>query len=471
MATIVVLGMHRSGTSCVARALHEGGMYLGENLMNHVASDNLEGHWEARGAVNINDEILAASGAAWHQVPQDLTLVPPAGIEERMAVFLKQLASRPIHGFKDPRTLITLPLWKPHLAQAKIVACLRHPYNVATSLSRRVIDWKWEQGLELWARYNSRLLSFTSEADPGSVYWFDFDAEPAAAEETLRGLVSALGLQAKDEQFNSFLRHHEEQPPIEDSNLAELYEALRQRAGAQPARVESGTSPAQAEPRANGEFQRLRSVNLRHDELLQRQQASIWTLESELREARSRYDELRGRWGALAEQQQQAEARQQQTAVRCDEAQRRGDVLEAALHAQAQARSAEQQSFEARLIEAARALTYLRELSEQQHAFHVTFCQQLQERIETLQQGTSQLLERSALLGQRVESFEKQAEQFEQRTLLLEQRAELFAQRTVRLEQRLFWPMVARKSRAAWARLKRALSLPGVSADRVAGSH
>src|SRR5687767_3615561 len=309
MGTIVVLGMHRSGTSCVARALHEGGMYLGENLLNHVASDNLEGHWESRDAIEINDDILSASGASWHQVPEDLTLVAPPGIDARMAEFLEQLAAQPIHGFKDPRTLITFPLWQPHLADARYVACLRHPYNVADSLARRVLEWKWEQGLQMWAEYNLRLLHYTSEVDPASVFWFDFDAEPARAKQLLRRLVTALGLEAKEDRFNSFLRHHEAQPEIKEPHLAELYAALRERVAAQQAQLEASQSlveavlcPAAPQPGVQEQVDQLRGVNLRHDELLQRQQASIWSLESEVRASQSRYDDLQGHWAALAQQ-------------------------------------------------------------------------------------------------------------------------------------------------------------------------
>jgi hypothetical protein len=454
MPTIVVLGMHRSGTSCVARALHEGGMYLGDKLMNQVASDNLEGHWEAWNAVQINDDILTASGAQWHRLPLDLTLAPPEGIDQRIEQFLEELAVQPVHGFKDPRTLITFPVWEPHLSDARIVACLRHPYNVATSLARRVIDWRWEQGLELWMEYNLRLLHYTSEVDPAWVYWFDFDAEASAADEALRGLITALGLQPKQEHFNSFLRHHDELPRIEDPRLAELYDALRERARSQRPSAAAPRAPAEqtvcgdaAASEARRELRQMRLVSVRHDELIQRQQASIWTMSCELQQARARCEDVQNQCSALAEQhQQQAQhqqqyeqnacARQHEVALRLEELGHRDAALELMLQVETQSRTAEQQTLQVRLEADSQSLRSLQELALQQQAINAAANQELKNHIEALCQ-------RAELLAQ-------------QKELLLQQNG-LLAYRVDVLEQRLFWPMVARKLRAGLDRVRQRL--------------
>lgn len=354
MTAVVVLGMHRSGTSCVAKALHEGGLYLGPELMDQTSADNLEGHWEALEAVRINDAILAASGAAWDSIPPDLSLVAPGGIDGRIAAFVSDLAQRPMHGFKDPRTLITFPLWKPHLGEVKIVACLRHPYNVARSLARRRTDeWTIERGLKLWTQYNARLLRYCDEADPASVYWFDYDAEPGAVQASLESIVRQLGLNAPSSGFNPFLRHHEEQPVFEDPIVAELYAELRQRAAVSAqTQISSPKTETPSLP-----LQQLRAVHSHHDELLQRQQAALADVQQRLFDALCQCerltiqrDELAARCHHLEESLVQQMQSVEKMIYDC------GQSFAAKLYEQHQAHAAAHNYLEQRLLLAEQAL-------------------------------------------------------------------------------------------------------------------
>ena len=63
---ICIAGMHRSGTSMVARLLNLCGLYLGpESELSPPAPDNPEGYWENKHFVGINDRILAHLDAGW----------------------------------------------------------------------------------------------------------------------------------------------------------------------------------------------------------------------------------------------------------------------------------------------------------------------------------------------------------------------------------------------------------------------
>src|SRR5262249_1740037 len=64
---IVVLGMHRSGTSALAGMLHHLGVALGDELMPATA-DNPRGYWEHRDIVAINDRLMTELGRTWHDV-------------------------------------------------------------------------------------------------------------------------------------------------------------------------------------------------------------------------------------------------------------------------------------------------------------------------------------------------------------------------------------------------------------------
>ena len=77
---VIVLGMHRSGTSAVAGALGVLGVNLGERLVQAQA-DNPKGYWEHADAVQLHERLLAALGSAWEdprELPVDWTQTPPA---------------------------------------------------------------------------------------------------------------------------------------------------------------------------------------------------------------------------------------------------------------------------------------------------------------------------------------------------------------------------------------------------------
>jgi len=61
---IFVIGMHRSGTSVVARAMNLLGVSLGkpEHIMRAAEDNNAEGFWENQLITDLNDEILARIG-------------------------------------------------------------------------------------------------------------------------------------------------------------------------------------------------------------------------------------------------------------------------------------------------------------------------------------------------------------------------------------------------------------------------
>jgi hypothetical protein len=66
--TIVILGMHRSGTSTIARILASIGINMGERIMGANES-NPFGHYENLDFVELNDEILINAGGSWKKPP------------------------------------------------------------------------------------------------------------------------------------------------------------------------------------------------------------------------------------------------------------------------------------------------------------------------------------------------------------------------------------------------------------------
>ena len=64
MSPILITGFHRSGTSAVAKAFHEGGLDLGSELLGAEFA-NPYGHFEDEPAIEVHDEILRGEGLTW----------------------------------------------------------------------------------------------------------------------------------------------------------------------------------------------------------------------------------------------------------------------------------------------------------------------------------------------------------------------------------------------------------------------
>jgi len=141
---ILVLGMHRSGTSAVTRVINLLGADLGGDLLP-PAEDNALGFWEHRGIVKIHEELLDALGSSWHSV-QPLPagwLSTTAAITARGKLIdtLREFSNAPLWAVKDPRLCRLLPLWLLVLddlnVRAHAVFVVRHPDEVGQSLLTR----------------------------------------------------------------------------------------------------------------------------------------------------------------------------------------------------------------------------------------------------------------------------------------------------------------------------------------------
>ncbi len=225
MPLVVILGMHRSGTSYVAQLLHAAGYNLGDDVLNHGESDNLAGHWESQTAIAINDQILDCSGGSWCEPPTKL--VSNEATWECIDRFVDWMSRRRLSAFKDPRTTITFPVWRHRLRHYQLIACLRHPMAVARSLQVRQ-GWHLARGLALWVDYNRRLLDCLQQ-EPSALL-FDFDADAAWIERWFENCCHHLDISSGVsawQALNPFLRHHEATGPIPDPRARDLYDQLK----------------------------------------------------------------------------------------------------------------------------------------------------------------------------------------------------------------------------------------------------
>lgn len=174
---IFVLGMHRSGTSALARMLS----LLGASLPLHLyppGIGNEAGHWEPEAAVRLHDQLLETAGTA----ANDLCGPVESWFETRTAhMFTEQMGElvssefgdRPLFVFKDPRTALVFPLWRRVLARAAIrcvaVIVSRNPVEAALSLADRQAkatpgqSWPLDRGGLLWLRYTLAAERYTRD--------------------------------------------------------------------------------------------------------------------------------------------------------------------------------------------------------------------------------------------------------------------------------------------------------------------
>ncbi len=152
---LLILGMHRSGTSAMAGASAIAGASFGEHLVE-AQEDNVRGYFEDRRVLSLHEEYLAAIGSSWDDIV--LTRRPnrlgEAEFRGDLAGLLEEWANAPLPAVKDPRLSRLLDLWLPVLEKAgmapRIVVIHRDQHEVAESLARRDGFAGEKSGL-LWA--------------------------------------------------------------------------------------------------------------------------------------------------------------------------------------------------------------------------------------------------------------------------------------------------------------------------------
>jgi hypothetical protein len=147
---ILILGMHRSGTTMVAELLDALGLFLGHELQ----SDH-----EATFFLDLNDLMLRQVNAAWdNPAPMQAFLRHPEAVELTARCLRRDVLSSSVRqflglrkylkyrtverldrpwGWKEPRTVFTLPLWLKLFPRARLVHIVRNGVDVAASLMTR----------------------------------------------------------------------------------------------------------------------------------------------------------------------------------------------------------------------------------------------------------------------------------------------------------------------------------------------
>ena len=203
---VVILGMHRSGTSLIAKSIELFNYSLGDHLMP-AGDDNPKGFWEDVDLVALNDKFLGSNLASWESPLYGDRLSAELALEfqnDAQKFLAHKLASRNRLAIKDPRMCVLMDFWSAQFARARVnvkyITVYRNPLDIAWSLAARD-GMDIEHGLLLAYRYNRLLAEFLG-LDAFVVDYGEFIAEPR---KQLKRIGAYLEAPADDNAVSEFV--------------------------------------------------------------------------------------------------------------------------------------------------------------------------------------------------------------------------------------------------------------------------
>jgi len=184
---VLVVGMHRSGTSAVAGWLHTHGVNMGDNMLESHNS-NAKGHFENVDLIQFHKKIAKEAGIHdWKSADHNITWNAEQ-IANAKQLILNRDQKHVQWGWKDPRLCLFLDDWLSQLKSATIIVVYRNARDVALSLQKREIKnylarfnitpsknmtkvfqkmlfFRFTKYEELWSAYNKKILNGISEKE------------------------------------------------------------------------------------------------------------------------------------------------------------------------------------------------------------------------------------------------------------------------------------------------------------------
>lgn len=141
---VIVLGMHRTGSSLVSSILHHAGINMGDTCQ-WKSYDNPAGFYEDKEFLSFNIRLLQKLNSNWYTIPRMndvINLMYDNKIINKVDTLIKKRQHKIKWGFKDPRTVLTLPIYMHYLCnkhknKTKLIFVYRNPVAVAKSLMIR----------------------------------------------------------------------------------------------------------------------------------------------------------------------------------------------------------------------------------------------------------------------------------------------------------------------------------------------
>lgn len=237
---VLILGVHRSGTSVLTETAARLGLYPGEpGDLDAGDRWNENGYWEHREIRAVDEALLAAADTDWSSASgfdaARLTEGERAGLEARARALVASLDGRSPWVAKDPRMCVLLPFWLPLLSAPAFLFSLRGPLSVARSLRARD-GFPLPVGVALWEVQLLAALAAT-KGRPRAAFWYeDLVGSPKTETERVAswlrdraGLDAEVGetVVATDVRLRHHVTDHDEESRRLPPGARRLLEALR----------------------------------------------------------------------------------------------------------------------------------------------------------------------------------------------------------------------------------------------------
>jgi 2-polyprenyl-3-methyl-5-hydroxy-6-metoxy-1,4-benzoquinol methylase/glycosyltransferase involved in cell wall biosynthesis len=290
---VLIVGMHRSGTSALAGMMARLGANLGPELVPAQAGVNDWGFWENRRVLDLHERLLKALGSGWNAIGS----LPDRWwglrqtrcfLDELVDLVAQDYPEDRLNAVKDPRLCRLLPLWRLALERlgrpAAAVLIHRHPVEVAESLARRD-GMDRQTALLLWLRHNLEAESL-SRGLPRAI--LDYAGLLADWVGQAERIASSLSLDwpvspgaVTDAPVTAALRHiRGTAEPLPDLVTA-TWDALERAGGPQGIATE----------RFDVLHHELASANALYEDLLGREQRRIGQISAGLAEAKAQIEQ------------------------------------------------------------------------------------------------------------------------------------------------------------------------------------
>ena len=206
---IVILGMHRSGTSVLSRSMKTLGFDYGDNL--HPAGfDNPKGFFEDTDLIAFNETILHELDQSWDS-PLFIKKDQLKKINKIFFKKAKKLINLKINNgvscFKDPRVTKLIQFWQPVFSSINTktyyLLSIRHPLSVAESLLKRN-NTSFVHSSLMWADY---YISTLEIIDWRKLSIIDYDLFIKNPSKVLNKLSQSLEVKLNQEELKLFKRY------------------------------------------------------------------------------------------------------------------------------------------------------------------------------------------------------------------------------------------------------------------------
>lgn len=210
---IIVIGMHRSGTSMIAGILYHLGIFMGEQLMvdDPETGPTLEqphGYYEDREFMGINTNILTEAGGGWENVPDrgQLLSACEAKNSELDKLIKKRNRSHITWGFKDPRASLTLPAYLCRLQNLKVILIIRNRSDTIASLLKREKWLSFGKASRLYDNYYHHIWSNLDDTEVDYLA-MSFGGVIRFSEDFVKKIIEFLELELTARQYQKALAH------------------------------------------------------------------------------------------------------------------------------------------------------------------------------------------------------------------------------------------------------------------------